>query len=418
MRFNLDRRVAALGIARMADAVGNSFLILVLPLYIASGFVSGEALGLSETMVTGIVLALFGVVNSFTQPFAGRFSDRLGRRKLFVVLGLIILGIANFSFSLIDNYLGLLVIRGLQGIGAALTITASVALVNELSVRGSRGENMGTYNSFRLVGFGAGPLAAGVVVENGPYQVPLLSAPITGFDAAFYIAAVSALTSIILVSLFVHDPQETRPTTERLALAIRSRVPGTVLDPIFTLGLATLFMAGAIALLAAIETHVNARLNQGPFLFGIQFASFIGALAVMQPVVGQASDRYGRRMFVIVGLLLLMPTTLAQGLVVTSWQMIVARLAQGLSGAMIFAPALALAGDLTKKGQSGAQLSVLTMAFGLGLSVGQLASGFLIQFGYVTPFLFGALLAGCGAVLVYTQVQEAGADAAAVAPSD
>lgn len=418
MPFDLDRRVAALGIARMADAVGNSFLILVLPLYIASGFVSGDALGLSETMVTGIVLALFGVVNSFSQPFAGRASDRLGRRKLFVVLGLILLGIANFTFSLVGSYLGLLLVRGLQGVGAALTITASVALVNELSVKGSRGENMGTYNSFRLVGFSAGPLAAGVVVENGPYHLPLLAAEITGFDAAFYIATVSAVASVILVSLFVRDPEETQATTERLALAIRSSNPGVALDPIFTLGLATLFMASAIALLAPIETHVNAHLNQGPVLFGIQFASFIGALALMQPVVGRASDRYGRRIFVIIGLILLIPTTLAQGLVVAPWQMIVARLAQGLSGAMVFAPALALAGDLTRKGQSGAQLSVLTMSFGLGLSVGQLASGFLIQFGYVTPFLFGALLAGVGAVLVYTQVQEAGAGSPVAAPSD
>ena len=37
MLFGTDRRIIALGFARMADAMGNSFLIVVLPLFIASG---------------------------------------------------------------------------------------------------------------------------------------------------------------------------------------------------------------------------------------------------------------------------------------------------------------------------------------------------------------------------------------------
>lgn len=391
----------------MADALGNSFLIVVLPLYVASGSVTGETFGLTQSLVTGIVLALFGLVNSATQPFAGRVSDRAGKRKLFVVVGLVILGFSNYAFSLMDSYLGVLLIRAVQGFAAALTITASVALVNELSITGNRGRNMGTYNSFRLVGFGAGPLLGGVVVEGGPYVLPVASGmQISGFEASFYAAALAALVSVALVTLFVEDPEETQPITEKLAIAVRAQNPDHVLDPIFTLGLATLAMAGSIALLAPIEPTINARLNQGAVLFGVQFAAFIGALALTQPLVGSASDQHGRRGFIIAGLIFLIPTTFTQGLVTSSYQMIVARLLQGISGAMVFAPALALAGDLARKGQSGAQLSVLTVAFGLGISFGQIASGFLIQYGFITPFLFGAVIAALGAVLIYTQVEE------------
>jgi MFS family permease len=407
MSLNLDKRVAVLGIARMADALGNSFLIVVLPLYIASGSVTGETFGLTQSLVTGIVLALFGLVNSATQPFAGRFSDRAGKRKLFVVVGLVILGFSNYAFSLMDSYLGVLLVRAVQGFAAALTITATVALVNELSVTGNRGRNMGTFNSFRLVGFGVGPLLGGVVVEGGPYSLPVAGGmQISGFEASFYAAALAALISVVLVTLFVEDPEETQPTTEKLAIAVRAQDLDHVLDPIFTLGLATLAMAGSIALLAPIEPAVNVRLDQDAVLFGVQFAAFIGAMALTQPLVGSASDRYGRRRFIIAGLVFLIPTTLAQGLVTTSTQMIVARLLQGISGAMIFAPALALAGDLARQGQSGAQLSVVTVAWGFGISFGQLASGFLIRYAFVTPFLFGAVIAALGAVLVHTQVEE------------
>jgi MFS family permease len=46
------------------------------------------------------------------------------------------------------------------------------------------------------------------------------------------------------------------------------------------------------------------------------------------------------------------------------------------------------------------------MAFGLGVAAGPLASGFLVASGFVVPFAVGALLALCGLVLVWTQVEE------------
>lgn len=402
-----DQRVVALGFARMADALGNSFLIVVLPLYIASGAVSGHVFGLPEALVTGIVLALFGLVSSLMQPIAGRLSDRLGKRRLFVLVGLVVFSAANFAFSLAGTYVSLFAIRALQGLAAALTITASVALVNELSTLGSRGGNMGVYNSFRLVGFGVGPLASGFVIEGGPYLLPLSGGvEVSGFEVAFYVAALAALVSAALVAILVRDPETTRPSTERIALNIRSDEPDQVLDPIFTLGIATFFMSACFALLSPIEPIVNARLDQGAVLFSVEFAALVGVLAVFQPIVGRMSDRRGRRMFIIVGLIGLAPATLAQGLVVTPWQMILARGLQGVAGAMVFAPALALAGDLAREGQSGAQLSVLTVSFGLGIAFGQIATGFLVRYGFVVPFATGALLAVVGAGLVRSQVTE------------
>jgi MFS family permease len=105
-------------------------------------------------------------------------------------------------------------------------------------------------------------------------------------------------------------------------------------------------------------------------------------------------------------MVILVPSALAQGLVTTSETMFVARLIQGIAGAMVFAPALALAGDLAKDGESGSKLSVLTMAFGFGIAIGPLSSGALIGYGFLAPFAFGTVLAALGAILVYTQVEE------------
>lgn len=401
--FGVDRRVIALGFARMADAMGNSFLIVVLPLYIASGNVTGDLYGITESLITGIILGLFGLVSSFCQPFTGRFSDRLGKRRVFVLLGLVAFMFTNLLYILAHSYTALLAIRTLQGIAAAFTITASVALVSEVSFRESRGGNMGVYNSFRLVGFGVGPLASGLVLEAGPYGLPLIG-QVDGFVASFIIAGFAALVSAILVALLVDDPEETRPSSGKMMIRFTTDKPGKTLDPIFALGLATFIMSTGFALLAAIEPQVNERLSQGPFMFSVEFSALIAALAVVQPVVGKLSDRYGRKNFIVIGLIFLAPVTFAEGLVTTPLQMIVARALQGVCAAAVFAPALALAGDLAKRGHVSTQLSVLTVSFGIGISFGAMLSGYAIRFGFLAPFAVGAVFALIGAVFVQTQV--------------
>jgi len=401
--FGYDRRVVILGVARMADSLGNSFLIVVLPLYIGSKSVNGDAFGLSETVITGFILGLFGLITSLFQPFAGRLSDRFGKRKFFVVLGLLLFAVANYSYSLAHNYMVLMFIRAVQGFAAAFTITASLALVSELSKQNTRGKNIGIYNSFRLVGFGLGPLASGLLTAHGPYKIPLIGT-IDGFVASFAIASFAALLSAVLVSLLVSDSEDIRPNKKKIKVNLLSERKDKFLDPIFALAIATLIMSFGFSLLAPIETVLNERLSQGPFMFSLQFSALIAALAISQPLIGNASDRYGRRIFIIAGLICLAPILFAEGFVTQSWQMIVIRALQGISAAMVFAPSLALAGDLANKEQTGSQLAIVTMAFGLGISFGSFFSGYAIRFGYAVPFIVASALSIIGVFIVATQV--------------
>ncbi len=408
--LGLDRQVLTLALARMTESIGNSFLIVVLPLFISSEFVTGTRFGLTEVAMTGLVLSLFGFVNSPLQPFTGRLSDRTGRRKIFVLVGLAVLAAASFAYAFATAYWHLLVLRMLQGVAGSLIIPTTVALVNDLATDTNRGGNMGTYNTFRLVGFGAGPVAAGVVVEGGPYELALgaVQLSLTGFDAAFYLAATTAVASFVLVALFIRDPPVAASRHERNigGITVWDRSGRGVLDPVFTLGVASFFMAVGIALFATLGDLINTRLGQGAQWFGIQFAGFVLAQVLLQAPIGRATDYYGRKRFIVIGMVLLVPTTVAQGVILDPFGMFLARFLQGVAGAMVFAPALALAGDLAPAGESGTTLSVLTMAFGFGVAFGPLVSGFLVDFGFIVPFAFGGVLAAFGFVLVVTQVEE------------
>ena len=407
--FGTDRRVLTLAFARMIDSVGNSFLIVVLPRFLNEVVIGSRqadlfGVAVSQSILIGVALSLFGFLNSFGQPFTGRLSDRTGRRRAFILAGLGLLGLASGAYVFVDSYAGVVVLRMVQGVGAALTIPATVALVNELATDVDRGNNFGVFNTFRLIGFGFGPLAAGALLQFGPYATPY--GAVSGFHAAFGVAMLGAVVSFGLVAAFVSDPERTADSAgDDVAIAVRDP-DGRGLDTVFALGVATLFMAIGIGLFATLEPQLLARLDQGPVLFSVEFAAVVLANVLFQVPIGRASDRYGRRPFVLAGFVILIPSLLVQGFVTTPTTMILARFVQGIAVAMVFAPALALAGDLAREGESGTKLSVLTMAFGLGTAIGPLASGVLVTFGFVWPFAFGAALAAVGLALVYSQVEE------------
>jgi len=421
MVLGTDPRVLTLALARMADALGNSFLIIVLPLYIASGQISLEGivgvelLGfvLREETLIGLVLSLFGLVNSLGQPYTGRWSDRSGKRRAFVLAGLTLFAVGSAAYPFVSSYWSVLLARAFQGIGAALTIPATVALVNDYARSDSeRGGNFGVYNTFRLIGFGFGPIIAGIVItgglsSEGVVTYELLGRTVSGFDAAFAVAVAGAVLSFALVALLIEDPPAAEDAASKdLSIAIRGP-DGRGLDSVFVLGVGTFLMATTIALFATLEGPIRARLDESTLFFSVQFAAVVIANVLFQVPIGRASDRFGRRPFIVAGFIVLAPSVFLQGIVTDPWTMLFARFVQGIAVALVFAPSLALAGDLASERGSGTTLSVLTMAFGFGVALGPLASGVLFNIGgFATPFFFGGVLSLFALALVYSEVEE------------
>jgi MFS family permease len=187
---------------------------------------------------------------------------------------------------------------------------------------------------------------------------------------------------------------------------------------VFVLGVGTFLMATTIALFATLEGPIRARLDESTLFFSVQFAAVVIANVMFQVPIGRASDRFGRRPFIVAGFVVLGPSVFLQGVVTDPWTMLFARFVQGIAVALVFAPSLALAGDLASERGSGTTLSVLTMAFGFGVAFGPLMSGFLVAYGFVVPFAVGALLAALATILVWTQIEETVTDRRTLLPAD
>jgi len=129
----------------------------------------------------------------FTTPF-GMLSDRLRRRKPFLVLGL--LGLAGVSFFLpyVTSWQILAVLLSIQGVTRAASQPASSALIADVAPSEFRGRVMGlTFTGFN-VGFIIGPILGGALAD------------LYGFATPFYLTVVVATVGAVLIALGVNEP--------------------------------------------------------------------------------------------------------------------------------------------------------------------------------------------------------------------
>lgn len=385
--IGLNRRVMALSVARMGDALGNSMMFVVIPLYVAK--LPPLFIQLSEPVQAAMLISIYGLSNAVFQPFFGVLSDRMSRRKLFIQMGLVVMGLSTLGFIPAGRFVDLLVLRAVQGIGVALTIPTSVALLTIGTNRKHRGGAMGIYTTARMSGFAVGPLVGGWAFDR------------LGSNLAFYIAAGFIGLAIVLVQTMVKDiPGEKK--TVSLKYSDRKFFDAGILGA----GMATFMMAGAFSMMTPLEQEFNRRLHETALEFGIAFSALIFSRVVLQIPMGKLSDRFGRKPFIVTGMIIMAVSTALLGVAETTHQLIWFRVLQGIGAAGIVAPALALAGDLAKAGEEGRKLSIPTMGFGCGIAAGPLIAGILAKSDFELPFLYAGAMIMIGAWVLFRCLPE------------
>ncbi len=384
-----NRVVVALTTARLADALGNSILFVLLPLYVTR---VARGSGVPTEIVVGVLISVYGFVNAGIQPFTGAWADRLYRRKPLIVGGLLIMAAATLSFVWTKTIPGLFAIRLFQGVGVAMTVPTSMALMATATEHGTRGGSMGIYTTGRMIGLAAGPLLGGYLYDR------------VGFEPSFYLAAALLVLGALLVWLWVDEVPAKVDTSPGARFRLIDR---SLLSPgILGVALATFVMATAFTMMATLEPEFIRRLHGTAFGFGVAFSALMATRLVLQVPLGSLSDRIGRKPLITGGLILMAPATALLGISGSMFQLSAYRVLQGAASAAIAAPAFALAADLTTAGGEGRQMSMVTVGFGLGLATGPLLAGLLGALSFELPFLVGGVLSLAGAWVVQRWVPE------------
>jgi EmrB/QacA subfamily drug resistance transporter len=115
------------------------------------------------------VVESYGLLLAALILVGGSLGDLFGRRLMFV-LGVTIFAAASMGCGLASNIHQLIITRSIQGIGAALLVPGSLAIISASFDEESRGQAIGTWSGFTAITTAVGPLLGGWLVEHASWR--------------------------------------------------------------------------------------------------------------------------------------------------------------------------------------------------------------------------------------------------------
>ena len=322
-------------------------------------------LGASAALV-GIVVAAYSITNLFGNLGAGFVLDRWGRRGP-IVLGLAITALAVLSYAFVQSPEQLLVARAIHGIGAAALTPGAFSIIGDWVASDQRGRAMGLAGAMIAIPAMIGPPAAGILRDAwGANSVFFLDAVML----AITLIAFAAVTRRLPYKAARRDAQDA--AGEGATPSGRLMLSANVTLFAVTVGVGVLVVHLPLVLESQGESAARS---------GYSFAVFaLVAILVMASPVGGASDRLGRIVPLLVGLV-----GVAAGLAVLGvsegYGLVAAGMAVfGLGYGLVFPAATAMVTESAGSARRGMAFGVFYAVYSLGVAVGSAGSGRLAGF--------------------------------------
>jgi EmrB/QacA subfamily drug resistance transporter len=111
------------------------------------------------------VIESYALLLSALLLVGGSLGDHYGRRRVFVA-GVVIFAVASGLCGLAGNIQQLIAARALQGLGAALLVPGSLAIISTSFSERERGRAIGVWSAFSAITTGIGPVLGGWLIEH------------------------------------------------------------------------------------------------------------------------------------------------------------------------------------------------------------------------------------------------------------
>jgi MFS family permease len=325
---------------------GFYLLLPTLPLFI-------KQMGGNEGQV-GLAAGAFMLSAVIFRPIIGGLLDRFGRRP-FIVWGLLLFALAMYMYNWIGGIVVLMGLRILHGMSWAVSTTAILTAITDIIPSARRGEGMGWFGMAMTLAMAIGPVLGIWITQNLSYH-------------ALFLVAAGLSAAALLLMFGAKIPFQPQSGARRIELFEKSVLP--VAASVFFLFIA---YGGITAFVPLFANSI--KVNSGAF-----FLAYAATLALIRPIAGKLSDRYGETVVIVPGLVITISALIALSFSTGLFGVLVSAVLYGI-GFGSAQPALQAATiRLARPDRKGVANASLLTATDLGIGLGAIMLGLVSQY--------------------------------------
>jgi MFS family permease len=364
--------IIILGFVAFVTSFGAHIVAVNLPAYAAQ-------VGIGVAMI-GLLIAAYDAAEVVAKPVFGAIADRRGMKQT-MLAGIAVFVLASVAYLWVDPRL-LLLIRFLQGIGAAALSAVSLALVAAYTTDERRGRAYGIYNAIKGAGYVVSPIVCGAIVLKSNFSMI--------FVAAAAIGVVAFMLSLLLPKPKAETKTRLDDDDDGIGLSgLMATFRQSSLWPWYVVTVINMFFVGILFGFLPVRVYA---LGYSPLVNGLLLTAVSASYLLIQPIAGAMADRVKPALTIRVGLFLAGACVILTPFV-TGWLLFVVAILAGIGVGTVWTNTDALVSQQAQAGKLGATMGVAGTFKEIGDMLGPLLIGIVSQaFGLTVGFVACGML--------------------------
>ena len=376
-KLGISKNVFVLGLVSFFNDVASEMIYPIVPIFLTS------VLG-APVAIVGLIEGVAESTASVLKVISGWLSDKLQKRKPFVIAGYSFSSISKILLSMAFSWPFVLFARFIDRFGKGMRTSARDALIAESSDISARGKSFGFHRALDTLGAVVGPLIALLAIH-------FLD---NNFRLIFFLAFIPACIGILLLLFFVKERKKEKNPDQVFHFSWRN------LDPSFKVFLLISFI---FALGNSSDAFLILRaqnLGLSVILVVLAYVLFNFTYAIFSMPAGIISDKIGPKKVLLSGFLLFSAVYLFFGLAQSSHFLWLLFPFYGIYMALTEGVGKAYISNLIPQEKTGTAFGVYQTTIGLCTFFASLIAGLLWTYiGVSAPFIFGSVMAIISAFL-------------------
>lgn len=345
-------------------------LLTTLPLYVVRELNGSNSDG-------GLVVTAMLVAAILIRVVSAKIIEKIGIKKG-LVYGVIAFSITTFGYIWIHEFGALLTLRFIHGLSFGLLTTATGTLVANIVPTERHGEGIGYFS-----------MAMNLAMVLGPF-IALTLLQFTSFQLLFVVLSLITIGAVFL-SFIVQVPYEESAQESRkaVALSLHDFIEVKALPISAIMALSSFAYASIISFVSVYGDSIGLARAVSYF-----FLVYSIAMLISRPYFGKKFDTRGPAHAIIPGLLFFTIGLILLSFTSSSWMLLLSAVFTGLGYGTVTPSFQTMAIQTTSRARSGHATATFFMALDLGLALGALLLGFVVEIlGFSVLYQLSAVLA-------------------------